>query len=86
MFLDVLQNRWLILTMLGGPALILALVLSYLALWRARSPENQPGAESWTFRAWLMFTFPWVLALTYVGLAVYIVVYTLAQSAYPPNW
>ena len=86
MFLDVLQYRWLILAMLGGLALVLALVLSYLALWRERAAADQPKAEEWPFRAWLTFTVPWVLALTYVGLAVCVVVYTLAQSAYPPNW
>ena len=37
------QNQWLILAMLGGGALILGMVLAYMALWRA--PGEVPGGE-----------------------------------------
>ena len=42
--LDVLQNRWLILVLLGGLVLVLGAVLAYLALWRREDRGNGVAA------------------------------------------
>jgi putative exporter of polyketide antibiotics len=89
MYLDVLQNRWLILVLLGGTALVLGVVLAYMAIWRGRdvapAGEDAAGAKP-SARPWLRSFFPWVLVLTYAGMLAYVVIYTFVLASNPPNW
>jgi hypothetical protein len=86
--LDILQYRWLILSLTGGMVLMLGLVLACLAIWRAASQtpprptgdkEAQPVDRPRAFM-------PWFLIVVYVATAAYVVVYTLLMAANPPNW
>jgi MFS superfamily sulfate permease-like transporter len=75
--LDVLQNQWLILALAGGTALVLVLVLAYLAVWRGARGEaecEQPRR------------IPWVLIIIYVVTLVYAIIYLAMTAANPPTW
>jgi hypothetical protein len=83
--LEVLQNRWLILALLGGAGLVLGMALAYLALWRPRTaegdrPVSEGGHESPEAPV------PWFLVLTFAGVAAYAVIYVIVQAINPPNW
>ena len=88
--IDVLQYRWLWASSLGGAALVLGFVLSYLAFWRERGAvidESAPAAGKGPGAlAWVRSFVPWILIVTYVGFVIYAIAYTLAVAANPPNW
>jgi hypothetical protein len=64
--LIVMQNQWLMMALLGGLALIGAVVLWYLDLWRQREPAGQGGAlDQAPLRRWIRFM-PWLLIWLYV--------------------
>ncbi len=90
--LDDLQNRWVLLALLGGLILVLGWVLACLPLWRPRREEGPgPGAAEGgpargRARGGLPGGFPWFLALTIAGLAVYGIIYVLVHAVSPPNW
>lgn len=100
--LEVLQNRWLILALAGGVALVLAVILAHMALWRPRREEG-PGAavpaggdeadglEDASGQAAPGHEtphppVPWFLILTFLGIAAYAVIYVIVQAVRPPNW
>ena len=78
--LDVLQNQWLILSLLGGVVVLLGVVLWYLAEWRLPDVESPSGAER------RRRPMPWVLIVVYVGLVGFAIVYVWAKWQSPPNW
>jgi hypothetical protein len=89
--LEVLQNRWLILALAGGIALVLAVILAYMALWRPRredGPGGQfaPEAEEAPGHETPHPPVPWFLILTFLGIAAYAVIYVIVQAVRPPNW
>jgi heme A synthase len=75
--LDVLQNQWLIVAMAGGTALVLVLVLAYLAVWRGA----RGGAEGEGPRR-----VPWLLILIYAVTLVYALIYVAMAALDPPTW
>jgi len=67
----ILQNQWLVLALGGGLVLVLAVVLSYIAIWR---PRRSPGrSDERGSKATLQFI-PWILIVTYVVILVYYLV------------
>ena len=89
MYLDVLENRWLMLTLLGGAALVLAVALGWLAFRRPRQEGLPPvGCRGEATLGWLAGFVPWVLAVVAGGLAVWGIVYTYVMivTRYTPNW
>jgi hypothetical protein len=82
-FLNVLQNQWLMLALLGGVAMVLIIALAYAAIWRPRHAGDKAlPADAAPKKGAL----PWLLVLVYVTLLVWGVIYTLRMVAQPPNW
>ena len=81
---DVLQDQWLILALVGGSALVLAVVLSYLALWRGRGGAEESEAD--TPAPAEHGRMPWILILIYAATVVFAIIYVLARAVEPPNW
>jgi F0F1-type ATP synthase assembly protein I len=79
---DVLQNQWLILALVGGSALVLAVVLSYLALWRGQGGAEEADAEAPAEHGRM----PWILVLVYAATVLFGILYVLARAVEPPNW
>ena len=88
--LDVLQNQWLILALIGGSALVLTFILAYLAIWRQREGDGlgtvEHANEAQGVWAWLRSFVPWVLIVIVVALFVWGVAYVIWAGANPPNW
>jgi multisubunit Na+/H+ antiporter MnhB subunit len=87
--LNEYEYQLLILALPGGLALVLLVTLFYLALWKERPKEEVVRDQSESpmpLGLWVRTFFPWFLILSGVGLAVYVVAYTLWMSAHPPNW
>ena len=93
--LDVLQNQWLILALVGGTALVLFVALAYVAVWRAArsgeetragavtSPLRQQGVEGpMPARS----PVPWIVIVFWVAAALYAVVYIVQAALNPPTW
>ena len=81
MRLDVLQAQWLWLALLGGSALVLAIVLAYLAIWRTgRNGDGRAVTPSGSGKT------PWVLILVYVATLVFALGYVIMRAVVPPNW
>lgn len=79
--LEVLQNRWLMLVLLGGLVLVLGAVLAYLAMWR-----REDRGDAATGLGGGHGRMPLVLILTGLGLGLFGVIYTMAMIFYPPQW
>ena len=83
---NVLQNRWVILALGAGLFSVFVVILFLVELWKPRSDElvgPDEGESSWQS----VYThIPWILILTYVGIVVYGIVYTIINSMNPPNW
>ena len=87
--LDVLQDQWLILTLVGGTALVLVVVLSYLAAWRARGTKEEEVAGAPpepALETEPRSSVPWVLILLYAVMIGYAIVYVLMAASTVPNW
>ena len=84
MYIDVLQNQWIILALIGGTVLVLYMVLGYLAMWKPRSEIEArpapPGEEAPSGAV------PWVIIFTLVAMVIFMLIYVAARSSYPPNW
>ena len=72
--LDVLQNQWLILTLVGGMAILLATVLLFVALWRPRDEAPR--------RPFM----PWFLILLLGSALLFAAVYVTHAIVRTPNW
>jgi len=80
---EVLRGQWLLAALGGGLVLILAAVATYLALWR---PRSTPGGEKRPATLSFLNALPAVLILTFVGIALFMLVYFTGKIASPPNW
>lgn len=87
--LDVLHSQWLMLAFGGGLFLMLVICLAYTAGWRSVREEEKrvrvplDGIRPWG--RWLLGTFPWILLLTLIGIAVWSFIYPLFKAVHPPN-
>lgn len=88
--LDVLQTKWLFLGIGGGLILMLGIVLVYTAGWRPRQEEREeaerPLESLNDWLRWTRTTFPWILILTLVGVALWSLLYPIYYSIVQPNW
>jgi uncharacterized BrkB/YihY/UPF0761 family membrane protein len=80
--LSLFQNLWLLMALLGAVALLLAVVLGYLALWQKR----QAGGEAPSRRLNALRHVPWVLLVLYAAAACYSLAYVIVRGLHPPNW
>jgi hypothetical protein len=72
---SVLQNQWMILTLLGGAALTLVVALGYIAAWRGQRTDAPRHGRM-----------PWILTLVFVLLGAWGVGYVLYWIFVPANW
>jgi hypothetical protein len=87
MRLDVLQTQWVIVALGIGITLALALVAGLSAMRRPRDEARlkaigDHGGSSW---AQVFGAIPWVLWLTFFGMAAYGVAALFYYMMYPPN-
>ena len=80
--LDVLQNQWLIFSLVGGVAIVLAVILLYTALWRPRREETADEGAG-PVRGSFM---PWLIVLMIGATAFFAAVYAYRAFVRPPNW
>ena len=80
--LDVLQNQWLILALVGGAAVLFAVILLFTALWRPREEEDAAEGAGPVRRSFM----PWVIVLLLGATAVFMAAYLLRAMLRPPNW
>jgi len=80
--LEYLQNQWLMLSLLLGLALVLLLAAAYMAFWRRREEGEGEAAAGPKRRVRL----PWFMAVIFVGITLWGVIYTVWMVFYPPNW
>jgi hypothetical protein len=79
--LDVLQNQWLMFALVGGAAILFAMILLFMALWRPREEEAAEGAGP-VRRSFM----PWVVILLFGATAAFMAAYLLRAALRPPNW
>jgi len=80
--LDVLQNQWLIFALVGGTAILFAMILLFMALWQPRE-EEEAAEEAGPARRSFM---PWVIILLFGATAAFMAAYLLRAALRPPNW
>lgn len=88
--LYVLQNQWIVSTLLAATALMLVFCLTYSAMWRPRGVEQKSEAVKGKgvrgFLEAVVSVIPWVLILIFLAAASYTVVSLFLRSSVPPNW
>ncbi|MFZ0389501.1 MAG: hypothetical protein WAN36_03505 [Calditrichia bacterium] len=78
---SVLQNQFVVMALGGGLAIVLAMVLVYLAIWRPRrGDEVQHG-----FKGFLR-SIPWVLIFTISTFLAYGVIQVIYHIFHPPTF
>jgi heme/copper-type cytochrome/quinol oxidase subunit 2 len=81
--LDVLQNQWLIFALVGGAAIVFAMILLFTALWRPREEEEAAAEGAEPVRRSFM---PWVIILIFGATVVFMAAYAVRATLRPPNW
>ena len=90
LYLYVLQNQWLVITLLCGLALVLVMALTYQALWVPRGTEKRSETVKvrgpLSFLAWVRIFTPWVIILLFLA-CIWFTVFEIVQNhSIPPNW
>ena len=80
--MKLLQNLWVLMALMGGLALLLCVVLGYLAMWKERPAGDQPPPR----RSGPLRRVPWLLLVLYAAAVVFSVAYVIARGLRPPNW
>ena len=80
--LDVLQNQWLIFALVGGAAIVFAMILLFTALWQPREEEEAAEGAAPARRCFM----PWVIILIFGATAAFMAAYALRAILRPPNW
>ncbi|HWI41827.1 MAG TPA: hypothetical protein VNX25_10100, partial [Verrucomicrobiae bacterium] len=88
---SVMQNRWVFVALLWGGGLVLAVTLTYWAMWRPRWEEREVAqkqdlSDAPSFLRWLIEIVPWALILAIAGVGIYVLAHTLIAAHSPPNW
>lgn len=90
LYLYVLQNEWIILTLLFGGALMLLFCLTYQAMWHPRGVEGKSERikvkDVGTFFVWLRSFVPWVIMLIVIACLTFTVLTVVGKACRPPNW
>lgn len=90
LYLYVLQNQWIVITLLAGAALTLILCLTYQALWLPRGIEGRSERikvkDLKSFFAWLGSFVPWVIILLFLASTAFTVFEIIENHSIPPNW
>jgi len=90
LYLYVLQNQWIVITLLSGVALTLLFCLAYQALWLPRGIEGKSAQikvkDFSSFLVWLRSFMPWVVILLVLASLSFTVFEILENASIPPNW
>lgn len=86
----VLQNQWIVITLLAGGALTLVFCLTYQALWLPRGLEEKSERievkDFKSFMLWLRSFMPWVIILLFIATLAFTVFEIVENHKIPPNW
>lgn len=86
----VLQNQWIVITLLAGGALTLVFCLTYQALWLPRGLEEESERievkDFKSFMLWLRSFMPWVIILLFIATLAFTVFEIVENHKIPPNW
>lgn len=80
--LDVLQNQWLMFALVGGAAIVFAVILLFTALWRPREEAAAAEGAGPARRSFM----PWLIVLLFGATAAFAAAYVLRAVLRPPNW
>ena len=90
LYLYVLQNQWIVITLILGVVLTLLFCLTYQALWLPRGIEGKSErVEVRDFRSfllWLRSFIPWVVILLFIASFAFSVFEIMENHSIPPNW
>lgn len=87
--LNIQQNQWILLALLGGIALMLLSILIYPATWKPRDTavdENEAKKQVKSFPEWIRSFMPSFLIVLFVLLFVWGLIYMIQAVISPPNW
>jgi hypothetical protein len=79
--LSVLQNQWLILALMSGIIIMLAVVMTYLMMWR---PRKETGEVITDLRS-LFNLLPLIVIILFICIVIYQITYVLIFAMNPPN-
>lgn len=90
LYLYVLQNQWIVITLLAGSILTLLFCLTYQALWLPRGIEGKSEQikvkDFRSFLTWLRSFIPWVVILLFIASTAFTVFEIIENHSIPPNW
>jgi hypothetical protein len=81
----IINNQYTILTIAVGISLVLMTVISYLVVWHPRVSKKHWVNEESKWRD-VFGSIPWILVITYVGIAFMTVFVTIYYSFNRANW
>jgi heme/copper-type cytochrome/quinol oxidase subunit 2 len=81
--IEILQNQWLLMSILGGIAAMVFFLLAYLSFFKPRLGATDTPEKNWA-GAWMFL--PWFLIVTVIGTLVFMIFYTVYFIKNPPNW
>lgn len=84
--LNVQQNQWILLALLGGIALMLLIVLIYPAVWKPRDHAVDEKKPVENYFEWIRSFMPGFLIVLFVLLFVWGLIYMIRAAISPPNW
>lgn len=90
LYLYVLQNQWIVLSLVVGVILMLLLCLTYQALWVPRGTEKESEKikvkDVRSFFVWIKSFVPWTITLLILGSLTFTIFEIIRNHAIPPNW
>ena len=90
LYLYVLQNQWITISLLAGVVLTLVFCLTYQALWLPRGIEGKGEQikvkDLRSFLTWLRCFMPWVIILVFLASIVFTLFEVAENHRIPPNW
>jgi hypothetical protein len=79
--LEVLQNQWLILSLMGGFIVMLGVIMTYLMMWR---PRKETGEVITDLRS-LFHLLPLIVIILFICIVIYQITYVIIFALNPPN-
>lgn len=72
---------------LGMGLLVMALmILTYVEIWRPRQQVESPEPGLRGLAKWFIYSIPWVATITFVGLFLFALIFSVYRAFNPPNW